>query len=121
MNQVASNGIIKIHAGDSFTTTFFLNVGDNFEPIQYVLEEFDKVYVGIMEPNQSFAHAIIRKVLTADDLAASGDPIFRLSPEDTECLMPGLYYYEVKLQPFKLSASDTVITVIPKTKFYILE
>lgn len=126
MNKITDNGIITLHAGDSFVAPLFLNAGDIIFPMRYSLKEGDKLYVGIMEPGQPFECALIRKVLTKDDLNVYGDPELKLSPEDTEKIMPGLYYYEAKL----LMASDdsddsddevTIQTVIPKKKVYILE
>ena len=40
-----------------------------------------------------------------------------LKPQDTMCLIPGLYYYQLKLR----TADEEVFTLIPKTAFYILE
>ena len=119
MENVAKNGIITLYAGDSFAAPLFLNAGTRLYPMRYVLEEGDKVYVGIMEPGQPFEHALIRKVLTKDDLNAYGDPELTLRPEDTEMVMPGLYYYEAKLVVTK-DGKETIQTVIPKKKLYIL-
>ena len=120
MDNVAKNGIITLHAGDSFVTPLFLNAGTQLYPMRYVLEEGDKVYVGIMEPNQPFEHALIRKVLTSENLNAYGDPELELTPDDTEMVMPGLYYYEAKLVIVK-DGKETIQTVVPKKKLYILE
>ncbi len=120
MNKITDNGIITLHAGDSFVAPLFLNAGNIVFPMRYTLEEGDKVYVGIMAPGQPFEHALIRKVLTIDDLNAYGDPELKLSPEDTEKVMPGLYYYEAKLVMVK-DGKETIQTVIPKKKVYILE
>ena len=128
--KIAENGIITMYAGDYFEAPLFLNIGYGCHPIRYKLEPDDKVFVGIMEPNQPFTHAIIRKVLTAKDLNRYGDPVFILRPEDTERLMPGLYYYEVKLLRIRHDSDDSsddedvqeyVDTIISKTKLYILE
>ena len=118
--KIAKNGIITMYAGDYFEAPLFLNVGEGCCPEQYVLQGDDKVYIGITEPNQPFVYALIRKVLTVEDLNSDGNPVFVLRPEDTEKVMPGLYYYEVKLQRFK-DDKEYIDTIVPKTKLYILE
>ena len=118
--KIANNGIITMHAGDYFEAPLFLNVGEGCCPIQYVLEGDDKVFFGLMEPNQPFTHALIRKVLTVEDLDSYGNPLLVLRPEDTERIMPGLYYYEVKLLRTQ-NEHEYIDTVITKTKLYILE
>ena len=129
--RIADNGIITMHAGDYFEVPLFLNVGYGCCPIRYQLKKGDKVYFGIMEPHQPFEFALVRKVLTIDDLNENGDPVVILKPDDTERIMPGLYYYEVKLMRVNLEddgsdseepeISDYIDTIIPKTKFWILE
>lgn len=121
MNKITDNGIITLHAGDSFVAPLFLNAGNIVFPMRYSLKEGDKVYVGIMEPGQPFEHALIRKVLTIDDLNVYGDPELKLSPEDTERVMPGLYYYEAKLVMTDEHGNEIIQTVIPKKKVYVLE
>lgn len=101
-------------------------MGDGVTPIRYTLKDGDRLYVGIMEPQQSFERAIVRKLLTKDDLNAEGDPELKLRPEDTEKLMPGVYYYEAKLVVGREDSDDSddeeiVETVISKRKLYILE
>ncbi len=119
--NVARNGIITLHAGDYFEAPLFLNVGYGCCPVRYTLQETDKVYVGIMEPNQPFEDALIRKVLTIKDLNRQGDPVLILRPDDTERVMPGMYYYEVKLLRIKDGSQEIIDTVVPKTKLYVLE
>ena len=121
MNKITNNGIITLHAGDSFVAPLFLNAGDLINPVRYTLEDGDRLYVGIMEPGQPFERALIRKMLTKDDLNAWGDPELKLSPEDTERVMPGLYYYEAKLVTADEEGNETVQTVVPKRKVYVLE
>lgn len=121
MNNIAENGIITLYAGDTFIAPIFLNAGDNTCPVRYTLEEGDKLYVGIMEPNQPFECALVRKLLTKDDLNAWGDPELKLSPEDTEHIMPGTYYYEAKLVTTDKEGKEVVQTVISKRKLYVLE
>ena len=117
MFNLSNNGIITINRGDSFSLDTFINVGTVMSPVQYVLETGDYVYFGLMEPGQPFEHALIRKVfdktsLTEDDLVH-----MEFSAEMTEYLMPGLYYYMIKL----VTADGDVSTIVSKTKFIILD
>jgi len=118
--RIAENGIITMYAGDYFEAPLFLNIGYGYDPVQYKLEETDKVYFGITEPNQHFTHALVRKELTIADVDDQGRPILVLKPTDTEHLIPGLYYYEVKLLRVK-DDQEFIDTVVPRTKIYILE
>ena len=117
MFKLSKNGVITITRGDSFSLDTFINVGTQLEPLQYILENNDFVYFGLMEPGQPFEHALIRKVfdktsLTDDDLVH-----MEFDPEMTEYLMPGLYYYMIKL----VTADGDVSTIVSKTKFIILD
>ncbi len=111
MDNVAINGIITVHAGDSFTAPLFLASSCD-------IKNGDEIYLGIMEPHQPFKFALVRKKLAIDQC---GKIIIELKPEDTEYIMPGLYYYEVKLLRKGENDSSDVITLQSKTKLYILE
>lgn len=122
MNKITDNGIITLHAGDTIVAPLFLNVGDGIIPVRYQLKDDDKLYVGIMEPHQPFEWALVRKVLTIDDVNELGDPELKLRPEDTEKIMPGVYYYEAKLLTHDDETGEEIIeTVISKKKLYVLE
>ena len=116
MQIISCEGIVTLSRGDTFQAPIFINAGNDLSPLRYVLDEGDKLYVGIMEPNQPFETAIIRKVLTAKDLNEKKDAVLTLTPEDTEKLLPGKYYYSVKLQ----KANGVVNTVIPERIWYII-
>lgn len=120
MGNVDLDNKIRLTRGDTFLTTLFLNQGTDFEPMRYVLEQDDKVYLGIMEPNQPFEYALIKKVYTKDNLTEDGDVLIRLEPEDTECLMPGKYFYQIKLA-FTQKGKLQINTVVDKTQFEIQE
>ena len=85
----------------------------------------DVVYFGLCEPNQKFEHAILKKVFRYDDWRLCNKCCeLEFSTEDTENLLPGNYYYEVKLYREKdpnCHNNESVTTVVPKTKFTILE
>lgn len=122
MFDISGNGIITINRGDSFSLDVFINMGDTLDPIAYSLQENDRVYFALMEPNQPFECALIRKVATKDDETEEGIVTFNFSSEMTEYLMPGQYYYMVKLvRHDDNSDEDLVDTITSKTKFFIFD
>ena len=122
MFDISSNGIVTISRGDSFSINVVINLGTKLEPVLYSLEEGDKVYFALMEPNQPFECALIRKVATKEDESEEYLINFKFSPEMTEYLMPGNYYYMVKLvRPGEESGEEEVDTIISKTKFIIID
>ena len=111
--KIGLNGIIVLHAGDTFSA-----------PIVFDEECFsgdDKLYIGIMEPHQPFKYALVRKVINASDLAEGEEPMFKLESNDTEFIMPGTYYYEIKLQRLPIGGEEIIDTVVPRTKLIILD
>lgn len=116
MFDISSNGIIRINRGDSFSLTVFINIGTCIEPIQYILQPGDKVYFALMEPNQPFECALMRREFTNADLDSNDDVVMTFNSEQTEYLMPGNYYYTIKLV-----RGELVDTITPKTKFIIIE
>ena len=117
MFSVSNNGIITINRGDSFSLDVFVNVGTPWEPVQYILTGDDKVYFALCEPNQPFEFALIRKVFDKDNLDEDDDVHMDFSSEMTECLLPGTYYYTIKL----VTEDGDVSTIVPKTKFFIID
>lgn len=120
MFNVSFNNIIQVNRGDSFTVPLFINTGDDFDPKQYVLQEGAEVYVGVMEPNQAFENAIIRKKYTHEDVDANGNINIVFDTNDTVCLIPGLYYYQIKIKLPLDDGSYAINTIVQKTQFYIL-
>ena len=122
MFKIASNGIVTVNRGDSFELPVVLQTGNSINPIIYKMQPEDTIYLGIMEPNQPFETAIVRKMLKYSDLSEDGNIYFRFWPKDTACLLPGKYYYQVKLQSVDSETKNyDVETVIDKTLFYIQE
>lgn len=135
MLSISQNGIISMSKGDSWKTSIFINIGTDLEPAPYNLEEGDHVYFGVMEPNQPFKDALVCKKLGVADRTPKDGGGFRdgyvdlyFDSKDTEHLIPGVYYYEVKLlrpatDPGALEHGITeyVDTIIPRTKFIIME
>ena len=131
MFDVAKNGIITITRGDSAETSLYINIGTELKPMPEKLGDNDQVYLGIMEPNQLFEDAIIKKVYTYKDHKDEDDPealTISFDCEDTENLLPGVYYYSIKLyrrgnnDPKKGPITkDRIDTIVPKRKFIIVD
>ena len=109
--------ILSIARGDNFEIPIFINVGDKFHIKQYILMPEDKVYISIAEPNQPWEFSLIKKVLTRRDFNERNDVVLKLSPIDTEKVMPGKYYLEGKI----LLGNGKVYTILPKKQFWIVE
>lgn len=126
MAYIGSNNIITVNRGDTFAFTISVNLGTDMNPIPYILEEGDKLYLGVSEANVPFENAIIRKVFTSADADSEGAIYIEFAATDTLYLLPGNYYYSIKLsQPIpatsEVAASEKVTTIIPRTKFVIIE
>ena len=94
--NISNNSFITINRGDSFSAPLFINCGTQLMPIRYSLKDHPRteVYLGVMEPNQTFENAIIRKKYDINSkINQYGDLIIDLSSSDTEYLLPGKYYY----------------------------
>ena len=119
---ISNNGIIHVNRGDSFVLNFNINVGNSLSPEYHIMGPQDVIYVGVMEPNQPFECAIIRKKFTYEDFLAQGASSIYFRPEDTQCLLPGKYYYQIKWEHQDTVFNRTnVTTIVDKTLFYILE
>jgi hypothetical protein len=123
-----STNIIKINRGDSFNFSF--KVTDKYDNSKsYLLTSKDAVYFALLYPHQRFEDAIFIKGYTLEDQDVSnGEILVNITPNDTRCLTPGVYYYTIKLQRGgtleaigDLDNPDEVRTLIERTKFIINE
>ena len=126
MIDLSRNGIIEVNRGDSFELPLFINQGTDITPIRYNMKNSNsEVYVGVMEPNQPFERAIVRKKYTKNDINENGDIVVKFTSNDTTCLLPGKYYYQVKIKlynDYDNNKEDCDInTIIPMTQFIIIE
>lgn len=126
------SNIITINRGDSFDFDLTINLGGALDTERYILTGSDAIYFGIMDPGQPFEWALVRKKYTVSDTDAMGNLTISIKPEDTLDLMPGRYYYAVKLHMNHPEIDentgeetgkiiDKVYTVINKTKFIICD
>lgn len=125
MFSISNNGIIRLNRGDTFSLSVTINIGTELDPVIYPLAEGDKVYFALMEPKQPFECALIRKVFTAEDQDEFGNITMDFSSDQTSNLVPGNYYYMVKLvRDMSEESGDEkmlVDTIINKTKFILLD
>lgn len=127
-----AKNIIKLNRGDSYE--FVLNVQDKEDITKnYILTCNDIVYFALLYPYQPFEEAILIKGYDHTDQIIkdgknTGKISIKIEPKDTKDLVPGVYYYTVKLYrggtPGKFDDYDNieeVRTIIERTKFIINE
>ena len=120
MLSISNNGFISLTRGDSFSVPLFINRGTICHPVRYEIAKHPEahVYFGVMEPNQPFEKALIRKKYDSNSyITQEGDLVIILEPKDTLNILPGKYYYSVKVD----YGDGTVDTIIPSTEFYIMD
>lgn len=117
MIKISKDGIIEMNRGDSAAIPIFINFGTKWCAKQYTLKPTDTMYVSISEPNQDFEHALIRKIYTHLDMRSDGNVYLELKPSDTENVLPGIYFLEVRLK----LADNVITTIVPRRKFFIVE
>ena len=125
MLNISKNNIITITRGDSFKLPVALNVGTASEPKYYDMTEFDMVFFAILQPNESWENALVKKTFNYADCLENGNGVIvEFSPEDTESIVPGNYFYQIKLLKGKdpeWKNHESVVTIIPRTRMFILE
>lgn len=119
MLTLSHYGQIRLTRGDTLVLPIEINQGDNLVPIRYELQEHDEVYFGLMEPNQSWEDAILKRKYTFADTQNNYLAV-KLDPEHTMHLLPGLYYYQIKVRIYDYSSGKYIVnTIIPKTHFWL--
>lgn len=125
MASISKNNIIVMNRADTFKFPFIITIGDSINYFVYDLLPGDKVYLAVLEPNQKWEDALIKKVYDDLDFDYNYHQLtIRFNPEDTEYVKPGTYYYQIKLYRPKENVDDefeAIDTLIPRTKFIILE
>ena len=126
-----STKIIKMNRGDSFELSVI--IPDRADKNKHHLLSSDEIlYFALLNPNQRFEEAIFIKGYELEDQnAVTGEILVKITPYDTRCLTPGVYYYTAKLQkggtPGIINDFDDfdknieVRTIIERTKFIINE
>lgn len=125
---MTKNNMIILNRGDTYE--FDLTIDDDASSDgRYHIQGDDTIYFGIMDPHQPFENALVKKRFTVDDADVGGNLTIVIEPEDTLDLLPGTYYYSVKihLQHDEINPEtgevygyiDKVHTVINKTKLFL--
>lgn len=125
---MTNNNMIILNRGDTYE--FDLTIDDaNSVDGRYHIQGEDTIYFGIMDPHQQFEDALVKKKFTTEDADSNGNLTIVIEPEDTLDLLPGVYYYSVKLHMQHENKNpetnevygyvDKVYTVINKTKLFL--
>ena len=98
-------------------------MGTEEEPVRLNIKEFAslniEVYFGVHLPNQPFEYSLIKKLFTHTDVNDYGDVIVKLDPQDTLKMLPGKYFYSVKLRMHDDIQGDWVATIIDRKIFQL--
>lgn len=115
MYHVYKNNVVSVVRGDYLELRIPLIQG-RF-PFQKKIEihDGDTLFFGMTHHHEPFERAILKIPYTKEDLNSEGDLLVVIEPEDTIHMLPGVYYYEVKL----LTEDSKITTIIPKSKFII--
>lgn len=120
MVYISNNGFIKMCRGDYVEFPLFINSGSKIFPCRYYLQgnPESNVYLGVMEPNEKFENSIIRKKYNSgSEFNEHGDLLIKIFPKDTENVLPGKYYYSIKID----RGNNRVDTIVPNTEFFIMD
>jgi hypothetical protein len=114
------NGKITHYRGDTLSTPIRIFTGSKLYPVSYTLKPTDKLYFGVMEPNQSFENAILKKVFDYESSKDSeGNTLLLLKSTDTEKMLVGKYYYMIKLKTVDKYNQEAIETLVTPTLFWL--
>ena len=122
LNVNKQTGNIEIVRGDSFTLSLYINMGTELNPKLYTLGPNDTIYFALLEPNQMFEEAVVKKVITNENLQSDNTLDIVFESTDTCNLAPGKYYYQIKGAFKNIEENKTIVnTLVNKKIFNILE
>ena len=114
---------ITISRGECLQIPLFVNMGVDEEPVRLNFNEISdlnvEVYLGIHLPHQPFECSLIRKIFTYLDSNEYGDIMVKLNPQDTLNMLPGKYFYSIKLRMQSPNQGDWVSTIIDEKIFQL--
>lgn len=114
------NGIVELMRGDTLIMPIYINAGTKLCPKHRPLAATERLYFALMEPNQAFEDAVLKKVIDfTADTDKDGNPLLRLNPSDTERLLVGKYYYMIKLRTIDAFGQEVVRTIVSPTLFWL--
>lgn len=122
MLNLTKNRVVTIKKGDSCSFPLFINAGTQMKPLRFDLRDYPTAYIlfALMEPNQDFDKATLKKTYTYKDVNDNGDVVISFLPKDTAFLDYGKYYYEIKLYvPADGTNPDIVHTVTPRRELFL--
>lgn len=114
---INKNNVITINRGDYAEFKFKFKVGKFPYDHDLIVNDGDILFFGLMDPGVHFEHALLKKEYTSNFINDEGYFILTLESDDTLELVPGVYYYEIKL----LDINAHITTLIQKTKFIIVD
>ncbi len=120
MFNISANQLITTVRGDTFSFPLFINYCDMWEIYRYELSDNEVVQFRVMEPQAEWEDAVIKKEYTNEDVNEYGDIVVSFVSEDTINMIPGTYYYEVKLIRHEQEGDVVVKTIITRRTFTIL-
>ena len=125
---MTNNNMIIMNRGDTYEFDLTIEDDSSLDGRYHIIGD-DTIYFGIMDPHQPFEEALVKKKFTVDDADANGNLTIVIEPEDTLDLLPGVYYYSVKIHMQHENKNpetgevdgyvDKVYTVINKTKLFL--
>lgn len=119
---IRKNKVITMNRGDYLSLKIELKSGNFPNETYYEIKKGDIVFFGLMEPNQPFEKAILKKELGYDDYDIEGGTLkVVLNPEDTIELVPGTYYYQIKVLYKDEAGVSHIDTALQKTRFNIID
>lgn len=122
MLNISRNGNISVNKGDIFEVPLFIDCGrDIFNSIRFSIQEGDEIYFYLVEPNTSTRFPLIKQTYRKEDTNENGDVVIKFVPHDTDWIVPGAYYYEIKLRrKLKTGFENTLVTIAARRKFIIM-
>ena len=126
MRYINRKNEITMSRGDTETITLYIFYGD--DSCIYLPDSTDKVFFALMEANQDFEFAIVKKVYDSTIVTYDDKKItikIKLDSIDTEFLNTGTYFYTIKIL-LKKNADDKdnqgiVKTLIDRTKLILID
>ena len=81
MFNMGANNSISVNRGDTFSIPLFINVGSEYDPEQYAFPGDGEIYLGLMEPNQLFEDAILKKKYDSSNINEEGNIVIEFNSD----------------------------------------
>lgn len=120
MFSVSVENDIVITRGDNASFALYINQGTPAEPERYELRDDDEVCFAVMEKNQVFEEAMLSKFFYKEDQNVDEDLRIVLTYLDTENILPGKYFYTIKLKSI-INEEIRIQTLISNRKFCVVD